>query len=155
MKDICAIKSIYFQHKVLRKTQKRCIFLTSTDFKAFLYVIPLINFKNSKIYQQICILAVFFVSQLFWYILCFVLQSSLFKGSKLAQSKERRPNLVNLPVWLCNIYHHTQINAHYSRGFFVRFFVNSGAKKTQKISLKLSTSEARSKFCSIFLGFYY
>ena len=62
MKDICAIKSIYFQHKVLRKTQKRCIFLTSTDFKAFLYVIPLINFKNSKIYQQICILAVFFVS---------------------------------------------------------------------------------------------
>ena len=98
MKDICAIKSIYFQHKVLRKTQKRCIFLTSTDFKAFLYVIPLINFKNSKIYQQICILAVFFVSQLFWYILCFVLQTSLLKGSKLAQSKERRPNLVNLPV---------------------------------------------------------
>ena len=98
MKDICAIKSIYFQHKVLRKTQKRCIFLTSTDFKAFLYVIPLINLRNSKIYQQICILAVFFVSQLFWYILCFVLQTSLFKGSKLAQSKERRPNLVNLPV---------------------------------------------------------
>ena len=40
-------------------------------------------------------------------------------------------------------------------GFFGHFFVNSGAKKTKKISLKLSTSEARSNFCSIFLGFYY
>ena len=28
-------------------------------------------------------------------------------------------------------------------GFFGHFFINSGAKKTQKISLKLSTSEAR------------
>ena len=40
-------------------------------------------------------------------------------------------------------------------GFLGRFFVNSGAKKTQKISLKLSTSEARTNFCYIFLGFYY
>ena len=31
----------------------------------------------------------------------------------------------------------------YVRGFFGHFFVNSGAKKTQKISLKLSTLEAR------------
>ena len=39
-----------------------------------------------------------------------------------------------------------------ARGFFGRFFVNSGAKKTQKISLKLSTSEARSNYCSIVFG---
>ena len=41
------------------------------------------------------------------------------------------------------------------RGFFGRFFVNSRAKKTSKNPLKLSTLEARSKYGSIFLGFYY
>jgi len=39
--------------------------------------------------------------------------------------------------------------------FFGRFFVNSRAKKTQNFSLKLSTLEAKSKYGSIFLGFYY
>ena len=42
-----------------------------------------------------------------------------------------------------------------TRVFFGHFIVNSGAKKTQKNSLKLSTLEARLNFCSIFLGFYY
>ena len=41
-----------------------------------------------------------------------------------------------------------------SRSFFVCFFVNSWAKKTQKLSLKLSTSAAKSKFYVMFLGFY-
>ena len=40
-------------------------------------------------------------------------------------------------------------------GFFGRFFVNSRAKKTQKLSLKLSTLDARSEYGSLFLGFYY
>ena len=40
-------------------------------------------------------------------------------------------------------------------GFFGHIFVNSAAKKTQKNSLNLSTLEARSNFCPIFLGFYY
>ena len=99
MEDFCTQKSSYFYHKILSKTQKLCTFLTSTDFKAFLYVNPLINFNNSKTNQQICILATFFVLQPFWYILCCVLQSPLFKGFKLAQTTERRPNLVNLPVF--------------------------------------------------------
>ena len=99
MEDFCTQKSSYFYHKILSKTQKLCTFLTSADFKAFLYVNPLINFNNSKTNQQICILATFFVLQPFWYILCCVLQSPLFKGFKLAQTTERRPNLVNLPVY--------------------------------------------------------
>ena len=48
MEDFCTQKSSYFYHKILSKTQKLCTFLTSTDFKAFLYVNPLINFNNSK-----------------------------------------------------------------------------------------------------------
>ena len=99
MEDFCTQKSSYFYHKILSKTQKLCTFLTSADFKAFLYVNPLINFNNPKTNQQICILATFFVLQPFWYILCCVLQSPLFKGFKLAQTTERRPNLVNLPVF--------------------------------------------------------
>ena len=41
------------------------------------------------------------------------------------------------------------------QGFLGRFFVHSRAKKPQKFSLKLSTLEARSKYYSIFRGFYY
>ena len=51
MEDFCTQKSSYFYHKVLSKTQKLCTFLTSTDFKAFLYVNPLINFNNPKTNQ--------------------------------------------------------------------------------------------------------
>ena len=59
MEDFCTQKSSYFYHKILSKTQKLCTFLTSTDFKAFLYVNPLININNSKTNQYICILATF------------------------------------------------------------------------------------------------
>ena len=69
-----------------------------------------------------------------------------------------------LPCTECKDFVTTRYYPHYHiffwtlllvQGFFGHFFVNSGAKKTQKISLKLSTSEARSNFCPIFLGFYY
>ena len=99
MEDFCTQKSSYFYHKILSKTQKLCTFLTSADFKAFLYVNPLIDSNNSKTNQYICILATFFVLQPFWYILSCVLQSPLFRGFKLAQTTERRPNLVNLSVY--------------------------------------------------------
>ena len=48
MEDFCTQKSSYFYHKILSKTQKLCTFLTSADFKAFLYVNPLIDFNNSN-----------------------------------------------------------------------------------------------------------
>ena len=51
MEDFCTQKSSYFNHKIMSKRQKLCTFLTSTDFKAFLYVSPLINFNNSKTNQ--------------------------------------------------------------------------------------------------------
>ena len=60
MEDFCTQKSSYFNHKISSKTQKLSTFLTSTDFKAFLYVNPLINFNNPKTNQYICILATFF-----------------------------------------------------------------------------------------------
>ena len=50
----------------------------------------------------------------------------------------------------CHILEHTRRKAFIAGSFFVHFFVNSGAEKTQKLSRKLSTSEARSKFQVIF-----
>ena len=40
-------------------------------------------------------------------------------------------------------------------GFFWALFRKLRSQKNSKNSLKLSTSEARSNYCSIFLGFYY
>ena len=72
-----------------------------------------------------------------------------------------RPNeslsygLVDQPQFFNPLRHQVPTKINIYRGFLGHFFVNSGAKKTQKNSLKLSTSEARSNFCPIFLGFYY
>ena len=123
MEDFCTQKSSYFYHKILSKTQKLCTFLTSANFTAFLYVNPLINFNNSKTNQQICILATFFVLQPFCYILCCVLQSPLFKGFKLAQTTEHRPNLVNLPVTV------------YQRLFIIQLILTSNVQTTEKLIL--------------------
>ena len=44
---------------------------------------------------------------------------------------------------------------HLAQGFFGALFRKLRSQKNHKKSLKLSTSKARSNFCSIFLCFYY
>ena len=60
MEDFCTQKSSYFYHEILSKTQKLCTFVTSTDFKAFLYV-NLVLQANSNLFANICFVWICFV----------------------------------------------------------------------------------------------